>query len=224
MTFIDHPDIIAEGLHFLEDMGAQYNCSLFGDLADQVAHFDDLVGIEAIGRLIQYHEIWFVDDGLRNAHPLLVATGKIPDKPLAEMTDAHFAHHFFDGRLHGSGLHQPDIGAMPQVFFHGKIGLQRRLLWQETDMLLGFHGLIAKTYTLDIHFPLRLLDHTTDDVHDGGFSRAIGTEQSINAIAGKLEIDVFDCPLHTVPVAQVLHFHDGCTHLLTYFLDKRMVI
>jgi hypothetical protein len=63
-----HP---AAGLADLgQDVRAQDDRMLGAQLSDQLAHLDDLLGVQADGRLVEDQHLGIVQDGLGQAHPL----------------------------------------------------------------------------------------------------------------------------------------------------------
>ena len=44
---------------------------LGAQLSDQLAHLDDLLGVQANGRFVENQHLRIVEDGLGQAHPLL---------------------------------------------------------------------------------------------------------------------------------------------------------
>ena len=54
---------------------------LFAELADQLADLADLVGVEAVGRLVEDQQFRVVDQGVGQADPLAVALREGLDHP-----------------------------------------------------------------------------------------------------------------------------------------------
>ena len=68
----DHQDAIGHGLHLLQDVCAEQDGLGFSQIADQLACFVQLVGIEAASGFVEDEHFGIVDDSLRKSHPLLV--------------------------------------------------------------------------------------------------------------------------------------------------------
>ena len=73
LALVDDHDALA-GLRDLgQDVRAQDDRVVAGELADQLARLDDLLGVEAGGRLVEHQHFGVVDDRLRQADALPVA-------------------------------------------------------------------------------------------------------------------------------------------------------
>ncbi len=90
-------------------MGGQQYGAVFRDLADEVAHFHDLVGIEPVRGFVQHHQARAVHNGLGNAHALLVTAPEVAQRAVPEMQHAasfgSFGHRFFHLRF----IHQAEV-------------------------------------------------------------------------------------------------------------------
>ena len=80
LALADDDDALAGVLHFAEDVGAENDGVVAGEVLQQLADFDDLLGVEAGSGLIEDQHIGVVDDGLRQADALAVAFGKLADE------------------------------------------------------------------------------------------------------------------------------------------------
>ena len=74
-------------LHFGQDVGAEDDGVVAGEAVDQLADFDDLLGIEAGGGLVEDQDVGVVDDRLGEADALAVALGELADQLVADVAD-----------------------------------------------------------------------------------------------------------------------------------------
>ena len=63
---------------------------------DQLAGLDDLLGVEAGGRLVEDQHVGVVQDGLGEADALAVALGELADELPAHVADAGLADRLVD--------------------------------------------------------------------------------------------------------------------------------
>ncbi len=84
---VDHPDLVAGGLDFGEDVGGDQHGMVDSQFLDEVPDLDDLVRVESVCRLVKHHEAWVVDYRLGYSYSLLVASGEVLDQSVAEMCD-----------------------------------------------------------------------------------------------------------------------------------------
>ena len=80
LALADDDDLLADCLHFGEDVGAQDDGVFAGEALDQLARFDDLLRVESGGRLVENQDVGIVNDGLREADALPVAFGELADQ------------------------------------------------------------------------------------------------------------------------------------------------
>ena len=60
------------------------------DIADEITDVHNLVRVQSVRRLVQNDELRIMDDGLGNADPLLVTSGKILYQSVSEMSNGAF--------------------------------------------------------------------------------------------------------------------------------------
>ena len=68
-------------------------------LADQLPRLDDLLRVEAGGRLVEDQDVGIVDQRLRQADALPIALRELAAVPLGHVVDARAAHDVVDPRL-----------------------------------------------------------------------------------------------------------------------------
>ena len=182
------------------------------ELLDEVTYLDNLVGVQSVRRLVEDNELRAVDDGLRDAGALLVASGEVLQQTAAEVEDAATVHRPLDGGRDGCLVHQTQGGAVGQVFLHGHVGIQGRTLGEEADVLLGFHRILTQADAVDVDIAFGLVEYSADDVHRGGLPRSVGAEQAEDTAASHFQVYVAYRPVHAVTVGQVLYFYNCFFH------------
>ena len=141
-----------------------------------MAHIQNLIRVEPIGRLIQYHKVRIMYNRLGNTHSLLISSGKISKQTLAEMTDTATFQHFLHSLRNFSIRDITQSGTIFQIFCHRQIHMQGGILRQKADVSFSLHRIFTHTDTLDINIPFRLPQHTTHNVHRCGFPGSVGAE------------------------------------------------
>ena len=82
-----------------KDVRAQHDRVVAGEAANQIARLDDLLRVEAGGRLVEDQHVRVVDDRLRQADALPVALRELAAVPVGHVGDARALHHRVDARL-----------------------------------------------------------------------------------------------------------------------------
>ena len=72
LAVADDDDAVRDALHFRQDVRAQDDRVLAAELLDQLAHFRDLLRVQASRRLVEDQHIRVVNQRLRQAHALAV--------------------------------------------------------------------------------------------------------------------------------------------------------
>ena len=170
------------------------------DIADEITDVHNLVWVQSVRRLVQYDELRIMDDGLGNADPLLVTSGKILYQSVSEMSNGAFFQCQVYSLVDLVWLYQSEESRMPEVFTYGQVCIKRRLLRQEADVFLGFNRIFAEIYAIDEDISLRLVQNAADDVHGGGFSRTVRSEKSRHSFLIYFETYILYSPLDAVPV------------------------
>ncbi len=93
-ALVDDHHAVAGHADFRQDVRGKNDGVAAGEALDQVAHFDDLLGIEAHGGLIENDDFGIVHQGLGQADALLVAAGEALD----QLVRAYLRYWSFPGR------------------------------------------------------------------------------------------------------------------------------
>jgi hypothetical protein len=110
---------------------------------DEVAHDEDLVRVEADGRLVHDDDGRLGEDGLGDADALAVALGELADDLVADALQVAELEHLVDARaeLAARDLLQP--AAEVEVFAHAHVLGQRVVLRHVADAALDLVGCVA---------------------------------------------------------------------------------
>jgi hypothetical protein len=81
----DDDDLVAGVLDLGQDMSAEDDGVVAGEAADQLAGFDDLLGVETGSGLVENQDLGVVDNRLRQADALAVAFGELADQLSADI-------------------------------------------------------------------------------------------------------------------------------------------
>ena len=95
---------------------------LFAQLSDQLSHLDDLLGVQAEGRLVEDQHFRIVNDGLRQSHALSQALGERADQRVGPVLDVARFHRPQDGPR--AVWHPSQAGHIVQVGAHAHLGVQ----------------------------------------------------------------------------------------------------
>jgi hypothetical protein len=84
----DDDDALAGLLDFGEDVGAENDGVVAGEMLQQFADLDDLLGVETGSGFVEDEDIGIVDDGLGQSDALAVAFGELADELLADVAQS----------------------------------------------------------------------------------------------------------------------------------------
>ena len=82
-ALVDDHHAVAGHADFRKNVRGENDGVVSGEALDQVADFDDLLGIEADGGLVEDDDVGIVDQSLRDAYALLVAARETLDQLVA---------------------------------------------------------------------------------------------------------------------------------------------
>ena len=176
---VDNQDALAHGLHLGQDVGAQDNRVVAAQVFDEGAAFNNLLGVQAHGGLVQNEHRGVANQGLGNAHALLVALGQVADKPVKDVLNLHQPADFLDMLLPGElGLFQ--LVHKIQVFLYRHIHVQGRQLRQVANHLFHLARLLQGVLARYSHLAGGGGEVACDDVHRGGLASAVGPQEPNN--------------------------------------------
>src|SRR5262249_42196555 len=132
----DDDDTLAGVLDFAQDMRAENDRVFAREMLQQLADFDDLLGIETAGGFIEDQDIGVVDDGLREADALAVAFGELRDELAAHVAERAALDDFVYAVLDLALRNALQLAHEIEVLDHLHLGVNRRRLRQIADPLL----------------------------------------------------------------------------------------
>ena len=155
-AFVDDDDALT-GLGDLgKDVRAQDDRVIAGEVLDQLPSFDDLLGVEAGGRLVEDQHVGVVDERLREADALR-------DSPSTASSTARFAMSAMRVRsITSSTRSRRPLDGTPLIFGDeieiledAHVGIERRRLGQVAGPALGLDRLVEDVEPGDDRFALR---------------------------------------------------------------------
>ena len=115
---------------------------------------------------------------LRHAHPLAVALREAADEPGQDI----FQTGTVGGRLHLRRavcfLDAFQFGGKVEIFGHRHLRVKGRLFGQIAHTGLGGIGLLGQRVPCHRHLPTGGREIAGEDIHNGGFARAVGPQQT----------------------------------------------
>ena len=180
LAFGDDHDRIADGADFGKDMAGKDDRMAVAEAADQVAHFNDLLGVETNRRLVEDQNFRVADHRLRKADALLVAFGEMADQTVGDAGDPRQFHDLLDLHLALGLWHAFQPGGNLEIFARRELGIQRRLFGQIADAAFGRFGVLENVVAVDGHRAGRCGDVAGDDVHRCRLARTVGAEEAVD--------------------------------------------
>ncbi len=98
LALVDDHDPLAGLRHFRKDVRAQDDGVVAAELANQLAGLDDLLRVEAGGRLVEHQHLGVVNDRLREADALPVALRQLRGSGGRPCRHPRLLHHVVDAR------------------------------------------------------------------------------------------------------------------------------
>ncbi len=176
-SFIDNNDAVADGLYFGEDVRGEDDRVGLAEVSDEVADLDDLLGVKADGGFVEDDDGRVADERLRDPDTLLVPFGKVLDEAVAHVIDFRHLTDFGDVTF-AVELAAADFVDEVQIFIDGHVHIQRGLFGEEADELFRLVGVFEDVDPADLGFPGRGGEVAGEDIHRGGFPRAVRTEEA----------------------------------------------
>ena len=163
-----------------------------GETFDQVAHFDDLLGIEAYRRLIKNNHIGIVNQCLGDSYALLIAAGEALDELVALVFEAGFFDGVLDAAFRVYRRHIFYARDEIEIGVHGHVGIERRIFWEIADAAADFDRIGVDIEAGDACGAAGGGHEARQDAHRGGFPGAVGTEKTEDFALIYFEGDMID--------------------------------
>ena len=109
---------------------------------NQIADFNNLLGIQANGRLIQNNDLRRAKQRLGKPHPLFIALGQVAYQAVLHIQDAGHFHDLFYALLPFPGRNPFQLRRKTQVFSHRHIRVNRGHFRQVADAAFGLLRLL----------------------------------------------------------------------------------
>ncbi len=206
MSLGDDDDALTGLRDFGKDVRAQDDRVIAGrgELLDELARLDDLLRVEAGGRLVENQHVGVVNQRLREADALLVALRQLAALAIRHVGDARALHHGLDALRAVSRRHAFDLRDERQVFHDAHVGIERRRFRQIAGAALGFDRLVEHVEAGDDGFAVRGRHVAGQDPHRRRLTGAVGAEKSEDFAALDAEADVVDGGDAAVAFGEVL--------------------
>ena len=181
---------------------------VLAERADEVADLDDLLRVEADRGLVEDDDGRIADEGLGDADALPVALREVADEAVLDVVDLRNLADLFEVTLAVEPA-RLDVVDEVQVFLHRHVDVERRLLGEEADELLRLVRVFEDVDAADLGLAGRGGEVAGEDVHRGGFPRAVGAEESDDLALADREGDIVDGEFGAVVFHEVVDFDHG---------------
>ena len=180
---------------------------ILAQLLDQAADLNHLSRVQAHGGLIQDDDLRTAQQCSGQAHALTVALGQVLDQPVLHLRKTGAVH----GLLHLGGavglLYLFQLGHEHQILPGSHIHIQGRLLGQIAHTCLRRAGLLQNVVSVDGHGAAGGGKITGQNIHRGGFARAVGAQQSIYDTLLHFKRDVIHRKMAAITLGEMLHLN-----------------
>ena len=168
----------ASGFHFLKDVGREEDGLGFSETLDKLADFVFLVGIQAVGGLIENQHLGVVQKGLGEAGAVAIAFRERIDRLAGDAGEEAGLDGTFHSIIFGSPGKPADAGAELQEADHGHVLIEWGGFRQVTDLGLGFLGVVDDGNATNFGIPGGGWQETGDHPHGGGFTGSVRSEET----------------------------------------------
>ena len=207
----DDDDALAGLTHLGQDVGAQDDRVVAGQVLDELSGFDDLLRVESGSGLVQDQDVRFVDQGLGQADALLVALGQSAALSFGHVGHVNLLHHAVNPRLDFSPGHALNLRNEGQIVAHPHVRVEGRSFREVAGSALGLDGLFQYVEPGHRDLPLSGRHVAGEHSHGRGFSGAVRAQESKNLAGLHAEADVVNGRDGAVPLREV------------FYLDHRLI-
>ncbi len=178
-ALVDDDDAVADGFDFFEDVGGEDDGFVCGHGLYQLSHFVLLVGVEAVGGLVEDEHLGVVDDGLGDTDALAVAFGEIFDGSVFNGVEVAFYDDVgeavvdlvFVGDASGFG----DVG---KKFDDSHFWIRSAAFGEVANAFFDFDGVFGDVEAVDGGSASGRGEEAGDHLHGGGLASSVGAEKA----------------------------------------------
>ena len=180
-----------------------------GQLLDELPRLDDLLGIEAGGRLVEDEHLGIVQDGLRESDALPIAFRELSAVAVRHVVDARAAHRFLDAVLPLARRHPLGLDARDelQILAHRHLGIERRRFRQIAGAALGLDRLVEHVESGDDRLAFRRRHVAGQNAHGRRLAGAVRAEEAEDFSPLDAEVQIVDRGDAAVAFGEVLNLN-----------------
>ena len=185
---VDHHELIAHGLHVLNDVGREQDQPVLGCAGKQISEVDALLWVQSYRGLIKNQEGRVPQNRLGNTHPLALSAGERADFGPGLFLQIDCSDRFLNGRF---GISDPfQRRHIVQKLRDGQLVKQAEVLGQIPQP--GFQQTFRSVKGLSIHqnFPSGGQECRHQQFHPCGFSSPVGPQKANEARRLEFQIQV----------------------------------
>lgn len=208
-SVVEDDDARGESGDFLKDMGGEEDGALFSDFEDEVANFDDLVGIETGCRFVEDEDIGFMHDGLRQPDALSIAAREGVDGLVKDVRKPAECGGFADGFVAIFCGDEALSGDGTERIEDDHIVVERVGFGQIAEVSSDLHGFVEDVKSADGNVACEVLHQRGQHFHRRRFSGAIGPDERNDFSFFNVERDIVNSAVRTVAVGKMLNVDHG---------------
>ena len=155
---------------------------------NQVAHLDDLDGVESGGRLVENQQAGAVNQRLRYAHPLAKSVRQGADELAMHVAQGELVLALLHARRGIATGDATQASGESQICAHRHLVVERRHVGQEPDPAAHLVRFGRHLDPVDPHLTRAGQKHATKDLERGGLARAVETDKADNLARPNVEV------------------------------------
>ena len=181
---VEDDDVVAHPLQLTEQVRGDQDRDpeLGADAAHQHQHVVARRRVEPVGRLVQEHQSWVVDECLRQLRPLLHAGGVAPHRAVPLLGEPDVAQHV-RGALAGCGVREPrHLAHVHDQVARGHVGRQTVVLGHVAHERADACSLGRDVMAEHLGGPAGGRDQTQQDLDQRRLAGAVGADEAGDAL------------------------------------------
>ena len=177
----DEGDVGGRRLDVGDDVRGENHDALTGELREQIAKADALLGVESSCGLIDDQKLWVVEQRLRDADSLLHSAGEAAQRATAYIGEVDEVQELVDAPSRRSRIQAFDGGEILQEFLGIQVGINAEILGQVAEHGPKSIGIRSQVGAIPGHLAFGGTRDGGQNAHQGRLARAVGAEQAEDA-------------------------------------------
>src|SRR3974390_181810 len=184
---------VAAAFGLVHVVGGDEKCdAVSGKIEEKIPELAASDGVDSGCGLVEEDELGFMEHGAAESEALLPSAGELRRKALVVRTETVELNNVVDAAAEIPFVKAVDAAVESEIFLHGQVGGERKILGHVTDVFSDGLGILAHVDALHGGVATGKGKEAGEHFDDGGFATAVGAEEAEDFALLDSKADIVD--------------------------------